>query len=195
MSVPSRFVRCNVAVSEARRLARRPPDTEFADEGGRWVRELGSWLGVGLLSSDVNMEASRDWRDDDSGVTRRLENWAEDVWSETRRLARLSGSEDTASLTDSTRPRLGLGAITCVLCIEATGLSGICLCPLSLVVSRYLEAAVMAAAVSPAVAISIWRVLMMLSAVIIGFRALLGLGPASDILGVRLMALSREAAP
>ena len=110
---------------------------------------------MGLLSSDVNMEASRDWRDDDSGVTRRLENWAEDVWSETRRLARLSGSEDTASLTDSTRPRLGLGAITCVLCIETTGLSGICLCPMSLVVSRYLEAAVMAAAVSPAVAISI----------------------------------------
>ena len=37
-----------------------------------------------------------------------LENWAEEVWSETRRLARLSGSEDTAS----TRPRLGRGAIT-----------------------------------------------------------------------------------
>ena len=68
----------------------------------------------------------------------------------------MSGKDDTASLTASTRPRLGLGAITCVLCIEAAGLSGVCLVsPMSLVVSRYREAAVIAAAVSPTVAISI----------------------------------------
>ena len=32
MSVPRRFVRCRVVVSEARRLARRPPGNEDEDE-------------------------------------------------------------------------------------------------------------------------------------------------------------------
>ena len=112
------------------------------------------------MASDVNMEASLDCLEDGSGVARRLENWAEEVWSDTRRLARLSGSEDTGS----TRPRLGRGAMVVV----ATGLSAAVLVPTSLVVSRYLEAAEMAAAVRPTVAISIWSVLMMLSAVMIG---------------------------
>jgi len=67
---------------------------------------------------------------------------------------------------------------------------------MSLVVSKYLEAAVMAAAVRPTVAISICRVLMMLSAVMIGFLELVGLeAAASDSLELILIALSREVAP
>ena len=115
-----------------------------------------------------------------SGVARRLENWAEDVWSDTRRLARLSGSEDTGS----TRPRLGRGAMVVVV-----GLSAAVLPPTSLVVSRYLEAAEMAAAVRPTVAISIWRVLMMLSAVMIGLRA------SALTIGLRALLGRVEAAP
>ena len=65
---------------------------------------------------------------------------------------------------------------------------------MSLVVSRYLEAAVMAAAVSPTVAISICSVLMMLSAVMIGFLELVGLGAAASD-SLVFMAVSREAAP
>ena len=67
---------------------------------------------------------------------------------------------------------------------------------MSLVVSKYLEAAVMAAAVRPTVAISICSVLMMLSAVIIGFLELVGLEVvASDSLELILIVLSSEVAP
>ena len=66
---------------------------------------------------------------------------------------------------------------------------------MSLVVSKYLEAAVMAA-VRPTVAISICSVLMMLSAVMIGFLELVGLeAVASDSLELILIVLSREVAP
>ena len=112
----------------------------------------------------------------------------------------MSGREDTGS----TRPRLGRGAIVVV----AAGLSAAVLvpAPTSLVVSRYREAAEMAAAVNPTVAISIWSVLMILSAVMIGLRALLGRveaapcasedeAPWSTPREVTLIVLSNEAAP
>lgn len=120
------------------------------------------------------MLASRDCLDDVSAVASRLENWADDVWSEARRLARLSGKEETGSRMSSLA-RLGLGAIT-VFCLG----SG----------SRCRVAALMAAAVRPTVAISIWSVLMMLSAVMTGFLAGL-VTTGSDVLTL----LSREAAP
>ena len=52
----------------------------------------------------------------------------------------------------------------------------------------------MAAAVRPTVAISIWRVEMMLSAVTMGFLALLGRLEVSGGRGVKVM-FSKEAAP
>ena len=72
--------------------------------------------------------------------------------SAARRLARLSGREETESRS-STRPRLGLGAITWLL--EELKRSADVLLGISLVVSKYLVAAEIAAAVSPTVAISI----------------------------------------
>ena len=56
------------------------------------------------------MEASRDWREVLGLVLSRLEKLLVGVWSETRRLARLSGREEMVSAMSSLA-RLGLGAM------------------------------------------------------------------------------------
>ena len=56
------------------------------------------------------MEASLDWREVLGLVLSRLEKLLVGVWSETRRLARLSGREEMVSAMSSLA-RLGLGAI------------------------------------------------------------------------------------
>lgn len=108
------------------------------------------------------MEASLDWLVVGvSEVASKLVNCAV-VWSDTSKLARLSGKVEMVS-TMSSLPRLGLGAMDGVC---PPGLSAAAL--ILPAVSRCLVAAEIAAAVSPAVAISICRVEMMESAVTMG---------------------------
>ena len=56
------------------------------------------------------MEASLDWREVLGLVLSRVEKLLVAVWSETRRLARLSGSEEMVSAMSS-RAKLGRGAM------------------------------------------------------------------------------------
>ena len=56
------------------------------------------------------MVASLDWRGVLGLAVSRLEKLLAGVWSDTSRLARLSGREEMGSTT-STLPRLGLGAM------------------------------------------------------------------------------------
>ena len=146
ISVPSKLLRWDEGVvSEPRRLASLPLPLF-----GIWVKELGSALTMlAPVASEVNIEANLDCLELESGVAKRLENWTEVVSSSAaRRLARLSGREDTESRS-STLPRLGLGAMTWLL--EELSLSADVRLGISLVVSRYLVAAEIAAAVKPKV--------------------------------------------
>ena len=113
------------------------------------------------------MEASLDWLLlAVSGTESKLVSWAV-VWSDTSKLARLSGKVEMVS-TMSSLPRLGRGAMAGLLLLLGCPL-GLSAAALTLpAVSRCLVAAEMAAAVKPAVAISIWSVEMIESAVTMG---------------------------